>query len=215
MLTEFIGTEAVMHPVAPPVEIEAVFLPPPALPPVTLRDALASRRSTRTLSSDALDIGILSALLWAAAGCNRTDGGRRTAPSPYGWYGIDVHAVEAAGVRRYEATEHCLRHVASGDLRAHTGLQDFVGSAALNLVYVADLDSMKDVPECDRAFLASASAGAMVQNVYLCCAAFGLGAVVRTTIDHRHLAEALHLAPDRRILMAQSVGRIVGDGQKA
>lgn len=92
------------------------------------------------------------------------------------------------------------------DLRRHTGIQDFVATAPLNLVYVADFPRMTDVREEDRAFLAGADAGCIAQNVYLCCAGIGLATVVRGMVDRRSLARVLHLSTTQRITLAQTVG---------
>lgn len=65
---------------------------------------------------------------------------------------------------------------------------------------------MTDVREEDRAFLAGADAGCIVQNVYLCCAGIGLATVARGMVDRRSLARALHLSTTQRITLAQTVG---------
>ena len=51
-------------------------------------------------------------------------------------------------------------------------------------------------------------AGAMVQNAYLCCAANGLGTVVRAWFDHAALVAAMGLEADQQLLLCQTVGRI-------
>jgi len=76
----------------------------------------------------------------------------------------------------------------------------------LNLVYVADFAKMTDVRPQDREFLAGADAGFIAQNVYLACAAFGLGTVARGLVDRRSLAPALGLSLTQRITLAQTVG---------
>ncbi|MEJ8826722.1 nitroreductase family protein [Variovorax humicola] len=91
-------------------------------------------------------------------------------------------------------------------MRALTGMQDFVASAPVNLVYVADFDRMVEVDMRDRPFLAGADAGGIAQNVYLHCAAAGLATVKRAAIDRRALAEALGLRRAQRIGLAQTVG---------
>jgi hypothetical protein len=49
------------------------------------------------------------------------------------------------GVWLYEPKAHTLLPHLSGDIRAATGLQDFVGTAPLNLVYVAHGERMTNV----------------------------------------------------------------------
>ena len=92
------------------------------------------------------------------------------------------------------------------DLRPLTGMQDFPATAPLNLVYVADFARVAGVRPNEREFLAGADAGCIAQNVYLACAAFGLGAVVRGLVDRRSLSRALGLSQTKRIALAQTVG---------
>jgi SagB-type dehydrogenase family enzyme len=190
------------------LETDFVALPAPgAGPQATLRQALAGRHSTRHFLPDALPLETLSALLWSAFGVNRPAQGGRTAPSANNWQEIDVYAVLDQGSYRYDAVAHRLMLLKAEDLRALTGMQDFVAAAPLNLVYVADFARMKEAAGDDeRAFLAGAAAGCIAQNVYLYAAAAGLGTVVRGLIDRRRLAEAMGLARTQRIALAQTVG---------
>ena len=185
-----------------------IALPPPqnAATTVTLIDALSKRRSTRDFSSRELSRDILATLLWCAFGVNRPDTGGRTAPSAHNWQEIEVFAALSDGAYRYDARRHTLQPVVNADLRAATGMQEFVGTAPLNLVYVADFGKMGDASAEDRTFYAAADAGFVAQNVYLCCAAANLACVVRGLVDRRKLAPALKLRADQRIVLAQTVG---------
>jgi nitroreductase len=183
-----------------------IVLPEPTMSSCTLRDALQMRRSTREFRPDPLTVGQTAALLWAAAGVNRHANGGRTAPTAHDNREIDVFAVTPQGVWVYDAPGHALRPVAPGDLRASTGEQAFVVDAPLNLVYVADFDRAPDASPQQREFLSSVAAGAMAQNVCLVAAALKLGCVVRGLIDRRHLAAALSLRLNQRILIAQTIG---------
>jgi nitroreductase len=181
-------------------------LPKPKLDSAaTLVSALKARRSTREFSPAPLPPQALSDLLWAADGVNREDG-RRTAPTAKNWQEIDVYVVLREGAYLYDAKAHALRGVAAGDLRAATGVQDFVGVAPLNLVYVADLARMPGASGTDRDLYAAADAAFVSQNVYLWCAATNLSTVVRGSVDRPALARALGLRPDQRIILAQTVG---------
>jgi SagB-type dehydrogenase family enzyme len=190
------------------LETDTVVLPPPEVcSSVALESALQRRRSTRVFLPDDLPLETISSLLWAAFGINRSDTGGRTAPSAHDWQEIEVYAVLAEGAYRYAPREHRLLLVSAEDLRRHTGTQDFVATAPLNLVYVVDFERMTSARDEERGFLAGADAGCIAQNVYLCCAAMGLATVVRGLIDRRSLAHALGLAPNQRIALAQSVGQ--------
>ena len=90
---------------------------------------------------------------------------------------------------------------------AGTGYQDFVDTAPLDLVFVADFARGKLVPTAQRVAFASAAAGAMAQNVYLFCASAGLATVIRAWLDRDALAKAMGLSNDQQVLLSQTVGR--------
>jgi nitroreductase len=85
-------------------------------------------------------------------------------------------------------------------------LQDFVAEAPVNLVYVADLSRMVQASAEDKAQYTGPDAGFIAQNVYLFCASEGLATVVRGMVDRPALASLMGLAPQQRIILAQSVG---------
>ena len=109
-----------------------------------------------------------------------------------------------AGNREFHA-HRLLPHLAS-DLRARTGMQDFVGGAPLNLVYVAHGERMTDVSAEERRLYASVDAAFIGQNVYLYCASAGLGSVFRGALDTAALGQALHLPAGQFVTFAQTVG---------
>lgn len=171
-----------------------------------LMQALGARHSTREFGQKPLPLQTLSDLLWAAAGVNRADSGKRTAPSARDWREIDVYVATAEGAYRYDAKAHALHRVAARDVRALTGTQEFVASAPVNLVYVADRERMRGVSAGDRDLYLGADTGFIAQNVYLYCASAGLATVVRGSVDREALAKALGLGPQQQITLAQSVG---------
>jgi len=188
--------------------VEPVVTLPPAQTAggMPLMQALKARHSTREFSDKALPAQTLGDLLWAVAGVNRPDSGKRTAPSARDWREIDVYVLMADGAYRYDGKAHALRLVVARDLRALAGTQDFVATAALNLVYVADLERMRGAGETERDLYLGADTGFMAQNVYLYCASAGLATVVRGSVDRDALAKALGLGAQQRITLAQTVG---------
>jgi SagB-type dehydrogenase family enzyme len=170
-----------------------------------LMQALKERKTSRSFSEKKLPDQVLSNLLWAAFGVNRPDG-HRTAPSARNWQEIDIYVATEAGLYLYEARPHSLRRVLPDDLRAATGMQDFVGKAPVNLVYVADLDKVGGQASDDRDLFVAADCGFIAQNVYLYCASEGLSTVVRGMVDRQKLAKAIKLRSSQRILLAQTVG---------
>ena len=188
------------------LESAKLALPPPLALSATLSQALQQRRTMRAFATRELPLPVLSTLLWSAFGINRPDDGGRTAPSAHNWQEMLDYAVLPEGAYCYEPHAHELLLTRADDLRATTGMQEFVAEAPLNLVYVADFARMPDARGDERHFFAGADAGFIAQNVYLACAALGLATVVRGLVDRQRLAAALGLSPAQRVSLAQSVG---------
>ncbi|MDC8774445.1 nitroreductase family protein [Roseateles albus] len=182
------------------------LLPPQLDGGLPLMQALQRRESQREFSSSVLPAQTLSNLLWAAAGVNRPELGGRTAPSAMNAQEVDLYVALPEGLYRYDAGAHCLKLLQTKDVRPVTGYQDFVDTAPLDLVFVADYRRMKLVPAKQRGAYANAAAGAMAQNVYLYCASIGLATVIRAWIDREALAKAMGLTQDEELLLAQTVG---------
>jgi nitroreductase len=171
-----------------------------------LIEVLRLRRSVREYADRPLPPQVLSDLLWAAFGINRPATGDRTAPYWRHIMVIDVYAAMADGVWFYDPKQHRLEQRLAADIRAQTGLQDFVATAPLNLVYVAHGERMPEVPPEDRRLFASVDTGFIGQNVYLFCASEGLASVFRGSVDYKKLAQTLQLAEEQFITFAQTVG---------
>jgi nitroreductase len=197
---------------AAPAVAVAQELKPRDLPPPrseggqSLTAALRLRRSTREYSDLPLPAQILSDLLWAAFGINRPASGDRTAPYWRHIMVIDVYLAMADGVWLYEPKTHKLLPYMKEDFRAQTGLQDFVATAPLNLVYVAHGERMMDVIPEERRLYACVDASFIGQNVYLFCASEGLATVFRGAVDGPKLGKALKLPDPQFVTFAQTVG---------
>ena len=187
-------------------ETKTISLPPPRKTGgKPLIEAFALRRSTREYSDRVLPPQVLSDLLWAAFGINRPSGDR-TAPYWRHIMVIDLYAATAEGVWFYDPKGHALLRHSRDDIRAQTGQQDFVGTAPLNLIYVAHGERMRDVSSEDRKLFASVDTGFIGQNVYLFCASEGLATVFRGAVPYKKLEAALHLGPEQFVTFAQTVG---------
>ncbi|MCU0775346.1 MAG: SagB/ThcOx family dehydrogenase [Ideonella sp.] len=184
------------------------LLPPSVSGGMPLMSALARRQSLREFAPEPLAEQVLSDLLWAAAGINRHDVDGRTAPSAMNAQEVLLYVAMPQGLFLYEPKPHALRLVVASDVRRVTGHQDFVDTAPLDLVFVADHARMKLVPAAQRQAYAFASAGAMAQNVYLYCASQGLATVIRAWFDRDALARAMGLEADHHLLLSQTVGGI-------
>ena len=171
-----------------------------------LIQALMARRSIREYSSRPLPPQILSDLLWAALGVNRPASGDRTAPSWRHFIAIDIFVAMASGTWRYEPARYRLLQHSHEDIRAVTGTQDFVATAPVNLVYVANGARMGDASPEDRRLYAFTDTGFVGQNVYLFCASEGLATVVRGAVDRDMLARTMRLERSQFVTLAQTVG---------
>ena len=119
---------------------------------------------------------------------------------------IEIYAATANGLYLYDARFHQLVELSTEDICSFCGTQGYVANAPLNLIYVANFSKLGDMEDDRKLFYAAADTGFMSQNVYLFCAAFGLGTVVRDWINRPALASKINLHEDQRIILAQTVG---------
>jgi SagB-type dehydrogenase family enzyme len=171
-----------------------------------LMKALKLRCTIREYSAEALPPQELSNLLWAACGVNRSESGKRTAPTARNMQEIDVYVALVDGLYLYDAKAHALNLVLAQDLREATGKQPFVKDAPVNLVFVADFAKMGDGTKEMKDFYSATDTGYISQNVYLYCASAGLGTVVRGHLDREALKTAMNLRADQNVVLAQTVG---------
>lgn len=186
---------------------KANLLPTPATEhSESLMAALKNRKSTRSFISKPLPRQLLSNLLWAAFGINRPELGYRTAPSPMNSQEIEIYLARENGLFLYDPYFHQLIQISTEDIRSFCGSQGFVATAPLNLIYVANFSRLGNRKDEKKLFYAAADTGFISQNVYLFCAAFGLGTVVRDWINRPVLGKKIKLREDQRIILAQTVG---------
>jgi SagB-type dehydrogenase family enzyme len=193
-------------------DANVIKLPPPQTDGgKPLMQALKLRKSTRGgFGPDVpLSMQVISNLLWAADGVNRPEGNHRTAPSAVDWQNVDIYVTTANGLFLYDAIKHELKVLGKEDIRAVAGQQDFVKTAPLNLIYVADMaKAMFQGKPMDTAETWSyAGVGFIAQNVYLYCASEGLACIVRAMIDKDAASKALKLRPDQKVVLSQTVAQ--------
>ncbi|MDD5529253.1 MAG: SagB/ThcOx family dehydrogenase [bacterium] len=182
------------------------------LAPVLISDKLfmqtvKDRKSSREFSDKELSLQNLSNLLWCANGINRPESGNRTSPSARNKQDIDIYVVLKEGVYLYDAKQSELLPVISGDYRKDTGMQDFVATAPLNIVYVSDIAKFELSKEREKQVMyAGLDAGHCSENVYLYCASANLAVVVRASIDKEKIAGILKLRPEQLVVIAQTIG---------
>jgi len=190
------------HKVPTPVlaaELKPIQLPvPQTTGGAPLMQALAQRKTSRAFLDKPLSSQMLSNLLWAAFGVNRSrevkPGLGRTAPSARNTQDIQLEIALADGVYVYEAEQNLLRPVLSGDIRGSVSPAP-AAHAAVTIIYVAP--TKDDFAQVDCGFIG--------QNVYLFAASQGLNAWLYT-VHAQDVAAKLGLGADRTVLYAQSVG---------
>lgn len=176
---------------------------------LTINEALQNRRSWREFAPQALTLEELSGVLWAAGGINRPENDHLTAPSALGLYPIRVYAFLSGGVYRYEPKTNDLTRILEGDHRAASGTQPFVGTASLNLVYIADLSVYegRTIPAEHVRYLGGQDAAGYAENVNLYTAGHGLKSITRGSTSP-DLLTTLGLDSMRyQVALAQSVGK--------
>lgn len=195
-------------PQAPPTLIP---LPPPRLEgPLSLEACLLQRRSVRDFSDQVLTLEEVGQLLWAAQGITDPRG-FRTAPSAGALYPLELYAVRAEGVFRYDPGEHALTLVTEGDLR------DDLSTAALGQQPVAEAPFVLVITGVNERTAAKygaerspryvqLEAGHAGQNVLLEAVALGLGAVPIGAFDDGEVQDVLGLPSEHLPLYLIPVG---------
>ncbi|WP_462319623.1 SagB/ThcOx family dehydrogenase [Marinilabilia sp.] len=175
-----------------------------------LMQAMNERHSSREFSQKELSKQQLSNLCWAAWGFNRSDAKKRTAPSSMNKQEMELYVVLKDGAYRYNAEAHKLELIKEGDLRSYCGKQDFVATAPVNFIYVANMkkagvEKPEDITPTHIA-TSHANTGFIAQNTYLACASEGLECVVRAWIDKEALENAMGLSPFHKVILGHTIG---------
>jgi SagB-type dehydrogenase family enzyme len=190
---------------------QIIKLPPPdKTGGMPLMKALNERHSSRKFSRKKLTKQQLSNLCWAAWGYNREEERKRTAPSSMNQQEMELYAVIEEGAYYYNAEEHQLERIKDGDLRPYCGKQDFVATAPVNFIYVANMkkagvENPDDITP-EHLMTSHANTGFIAQNTYLACASEGLVCVVRSWIDKPALEKALGLSPFHKVILGHTIG---------
>jgi len=192
---------------APSPTVKTIKLPSPDLNGgKMLMQALKDRHSTRSFSTKELPLNILSNLLWAARGINRTESHGITVPSAHNWQEIDVYVAKKEALYIYDPNSHSLYPVLKKDIRKDTGIQKFTEIAPINLIYVANFPKMTGASIEEKTFYSGIDTGFISQNVYLFCASENLATVVLGWVDKEKLEQAMHLTKDKKVILTQPVG---------
>lgn len=197
-----------------------ISLPHPGdipLPPLDLRDAIASRRTIRSFTRDPIPLTALSSHLWASFGITGDSIMYRAAPSAGALHPVDTYlAVQqieglTPGVWRYHPDLHALELTAAGIAPVATlgracmmqpavlraPVVFFWAATPYRTVWKYGLRGYRNI------FL---DAGHICQNCYLAAEQCRLGLCAIGAFYDDDAAAALHLSADQHLLYAAACG---------
>jgi SagB-type dehydrogenase family enzyme len=175
---------------------------------VTLKRALAARRSVRDVEPTPLTSEQQAALLWAAQG-QTADWGGRTAPSAGALYPLEAYLVTADAIRHYVPAAHQaqVRRTAHAltDVAGAVGQPAALDAPAL-VVITGTPDRLKSKYLLRAGRYTLMEAGHAAQNVLLVSTALGLGSVPIGAFSPTAVASALALPEGEEPLYVIPVG---------
>ena len=168
---------------------------------VSLKTALEKRKTSRVFSRENLSELDISNLLWAGYGINRSNG-KRTVPVARGIYAVELYVALADGVYYHNLHANTLKKITDKDMRAESDGRKMGAKAPVVIVMVADGSAFDGKGE---RFIAM-EAGAIMQNLYLYCAAYDLNTVVCGSFNKDVWAKELKLPQNKYVILTQIVG---------
>jgi SagB-type dehydrogenase family enzyme len=160
---------------------------------VDLMNALQLRKSTKSFSTGEVSMEDISTILWSANGVNR-ENGKRTAPSSYGKYYMNLYIAGNTGVYMYDPDMHKLILVTDENIKKQIAKQDYVGEASHIIVMTTELSKFHPmVSEQAKIPTSFATSGFIGQNIYLITNALNLGTAYVVGIKKEIIKEKLNL----------------------
>ncbi|MBP1608938.1 MAG: dehydrogenase [Acidobacteria bacterium] len=182
-----------------------------------LMEALSLRASEHSWSDKEISLKDLSNLLWAAYGINRPNG-KRTASTATDARDIDLYVFRKEGIYLYNATDHVLNPVISGDYRNKIGIpkwiQPGVGNrimadikADILILLVSDISRFHlEPPDEVRLRWAAMDAAIVYQNIALFCTSAGLAERPRALLSEEQIRDFLKLTKTQYPMLNIPVG---------
>jgi SagB-type dehydrogenase family enzyme len=195
-------------------EREEIFLPKARrYDGMTLKEALAKRKSVREFASEGLTKSEISQILWAANGLAQTDqitGATRTAPSAGALQPLEIYLITKDALFHYQPAEQKLSRLKKGDLRYELSQaaleQTAVKDAPVDIVITAvyERTAVKYRERAERYVLLEA--GHAAQNILLQAAALELGGVTIGAFKDEQVQKVLSLPQNHKPLYVMPVG---------
>jgi SagB-type dehydrogenase family enzyme len=168
--------------------------------------AFSLRASASEYDTTSLKLQDLSDLVWAANGINRTESGKRTAPSAINAQDIDLYVVMKSGTYLYDAKKQLLEMIAEGDYRPLVAdRQANVAKAPVICLLVSDISRFRGGDESTKLVWAAEDAGIVSQNISLFCAGVGFSTRPRATMNQEKLREILKLDASKHLMLNNPV----------
>ncbi len=191
-----------------------ISLPSPRLEgQISLEAAIATRRSVREFTAEALSLGEISQLLWAAQGITDPRG-LRAAPSAGALYPLELYVSTPDGAYHYLPHQHSLEVVGEEDRRSHlwdAGLRQGALQQPPAIFVVTAVYQRTEAKYGDRAErYVRLEAGHAAENILLQAVALELGAVPIGAFYDDQIQVALDLPADHRPLYLIPVGHAEG-----
>lgn len=177
---------------------------------MSVEEAIASRRSHREFTSEALTPEQVSQLCWAGVGITDRRECRLASPSAGGLNPLELYVVSAAGVAHYRAADHMLERHLGGDvrpvLRKATYDQEVVTAAPVCVVIAAVVErtASKYRDRAERYCLIEA--GHAAQNILIQATALGLVGVPLGAFEDERVDRLLEMPRGHRVLYMLPVG---------
>jgi SagB-type dehydrogenase family enzyme len=185
-------------------------------------ETLSVKASAQEWSDRDLDMQDLSDLLWAANGINRPDVRKYTASSAQNAHDVDIYLFMKDGVYLYDADNHALNSVLSGDFRSQLMMspaprpKGASGAAPrskrspsnppIQIILVSDSTRFRMGAQELRYEWGAIDAGIVSQNISLFCAATGIKTRPRASMNKEKIKDLLKLKDTCYVLLNHPVG---------
>ncbi len=185
---------------------------------ISLELAINARTSIRSYTTEPINLGQLSQVVWAAQGMS-SQSQRHTVPSAGAIYPLELYVVSGnvqdlvAGIYHYLPREHCLKMMVSGDKRRELAAaalnQGSIKQGAATLVISAIYERMA-VRYGQRARrYVDMEVGHAGQNIYLQATALRLGTVAIGAFHDELVQRILGLHQDEVPLYIMPIGNTI------
>lgn len=203
---------------------EVISLPSPVLNGnMSVEEAIQNRRSVRQYTSQAINIGNLSQILWAAQGVTDKEKNLRATPSAGQVYPLDIYVMVGSGgvtgleegFYHYQPSNNTLEKLINGDLRSKlseiANNQPWVDQAPVDIVITGNYRKMLyKYPDSELSTrFVNLEAGHAGENIYLQTEALGLLTVSLGSFDKKRMIQLLQLPGNETPIYIFPVGHPV------